>query len=247
MFYSSISFIFRLILFITVFHSLSLAKSDIFFAKVEPFEEYKIKASAKGLVTYVSNSLEGTYVQSKTLVIQIDDTLEKIELQKTKEKLKILKTIKQIEEKNYKTLFNISTKSILEKDTQKIKVLNLQLNIKDLELKIVNLKDTISKKSIYITDKYIKRIDVTVGDFVNIGSLVALTQDISKAKLVIYLPIDNIDNYKDKTIYINNQKTDFKISKIYKVADDKYISSYKADIIIPKPKQFSKLLKVEFR
>ena len=66
-------------------------------------------------------------------------------------------------------------------------------------------------------------------------------------KLEVFLPINEIESFKRKTIYLDGTKTNLKISKISKVADEKNISSYKAEIFIKNPKTFSKLVKVEFK
>jgi hypothetical protein len=74
-----------------------------------------------------------------------------------------------------------------------------------------------------------------------------VAKDLSKGKLEIFLPINSANSYTNKTIYLDSVKTDLKINKIYKVADSKNISSYKCEIIIPNPKKFSKLVKIEFK
>ncbi len=45
------------------------------------------------------------------------------------------------------------------------------------------------------------------------------------------MPINKIDLIKNKVVYINGKKSNFKISKIYKVTDPKYITSYKVELI----------------
>jgi len=59
--------------------------------------------------------------------------------------------------------------------------------------------------------------------------------------------MDSAMDIKNKTIYLDGKKSDLKISKLYTVADTKHISSYKCEIIIPAPKTFSKLTKIEFK
>ena len=70
---------------------------------------------------------------------------------------------------------------------------------------------------------------------------------LSAGKLEIYIPIDQAANIKNKSIYLNGLKTDLKISKLYKIADTTHISSYKCEIVIPTPKSFSNLVKIEFK
>ena len=99
----------------------------------------------------------------------------------------------------------------------------------------------------YGINRYIYNIAVEVGDYVNPGVLLYTVMDLSKAKVEIFIPIDDIKNISNKSIYIDGTKTDLKISKLYTVADTTHISSYKCEIIIPNPTQFSSLVKVEFR
>ena len=71
--------------------------------------------------------------------------------------------------------------------------------------------------------------------------------DLTKGKVEVYIPINDAKTISTKTIYIDGKETKLKISKLYNVADTKHISSYKCEIVIPNPKQFSALVKVEFK
>ena len=51
-----------------------------------------------------------------------------------------------------------------------------------------------------------------------------------------------------RVIYLDGEKTEYKVNKVWRVADEKFISSYRAEIYIPSPKNsFSKLVKVEIK
>jgi hypothetical protein len=89
-------------------------------------------------------------------------------------------------------------------------------------------------------------IDVNKGDYIVPGSLLATTMDINKVKLDIYVPINKISTIKNKKIYINGKISDFKINKIYKVADEKFVTSYKVEIVGKYP-TISDIVKVEFK
>lgn len=94
---------------------------------------------------------------------------------------------------------------------------------------------------------YISSIAVKEGDYVNPGTLLYEAQDLSKAKLSFFVPISSIENIEKKDIYLDGIKTDKKIHKVYKVADESHISSYKVEIIVDKVKTFSRLVKIEFK
>ena len=63
----------------------------------------------------------------------------------------------------------------------------------------------------------------------------------------IFIPISDYESIQNKTIYLDGEKSDLKINKIYEVADSKHISSYKCEIVIENPKTFSRLVKIEFK
>ncbi|RXJ75128.1 HlyD family secretion protein, partial [Arcobacter sp. F155] len=85
------------------------------------------------------------------------------------------------------------------------------------------------------------------GDYVTAGTLLYEAKDLSKGKLEIYVPILDIDDIKNKTIYLDGEKTNLKIEKIFDVADSQHISSSKVKIVLNNPKKFSRLIKIEFK
>jgi hypothetical protein len=217
-----------------------------FYAKLEPINTYIVKSATSGEVIYANEDIEGK-TASNTTIVKVDSKVNRIDLDGSLKKLKIINNMISIENANYKKLKKVSTKSAFEKDAQKIKVLNLQSQASDLKTKIATLRDQIKKKTLVEKNKYIYSVDVKKGDYVNPGSLLYVAKDLSKGKLEIFLPINSANSYTNKTIYLDSVKTDLKINKIYKVADSKNISSYKCEIIIPNPKKFSKLVKIEFK
>jgi len=88
---------------------------------------------------------------------------------------------------------------------------------------------------------------VQPGKFVGISTPLARVADVSKAKLTIYLDEEDILKHKDSLVYIDGEKTAYKISRISNIADSKNISKYMAQIIIKAPKVFSKLVKIELK
>ena len=95
---------------------------------------------------------------------------------------------------------------------------------------------------------YLYEIIVRKGDYVSPGSSLARVVDTNRAKLVLFLEPDEIDQIAQKTVYLNGEKTDYKVDKVWKVADEKFISSYRAEIYLPAPQgNFSKLVKIELK
>ena len=249
--------------------------AKVHYAKVEPYENITLKSAVSAQVIEAKIELEGKNIKNG-LIIKLDDKLDKIKLKSDKESVELVKnmieinqqTLKSLQqslerEKNYyKRISNISTASITQKDkafygyinarTQylsvKEKIESLKKQKLDLIYNIKRLQDSIEKKSIILKNKFLYKLLVHKGDFVNMSMPLAQIKDLTKAKLVLFLEDDEIQNIKNKTIYINDKATNYKIDKIWSVADEKFISSYRTEIIIPSNiYDFSKLLKVEIK
>ncbi len=217
-----------------------------FYAKLEPINNYSVKSAVSGKVIYTNDEIEGKFANN-SIVVKIDSEVNEVELKQSLNKLESINQMIDIQQKNYERLLKISSKSGFEKDTQKLNVINLESSKADMLIKIATLKDTIKNKKLMEKNNYIYNIAVEKDDYVNPGTLLYEAKDLSKGKLEIYVPIADVDTIKTKTIYIDDEKTDLKINKIYDVADSKHISSYKCEIIINNPKTFSRLVKIEFK
>ncbi len=243
------------------------------FAKLEPIETITIKSSASGIVKIAKENLEGKVANG--LVIKIDDSLDKIDLKNTKASIAILKDMIAINKKLlpslqknlqkkyqlYKKLLPVAASSQNQKDTlynafinakvqlssTKEKIKNFQNQIVSLEKTKAHLKDIINKKNIKVSNKYIYKLYPKKGEFVTVGAPLLKLNDISKAKLTLFLSEDELKDIKNKKIYINGKETKLKFNKIWKIADEEFISSYKAEIILNPIERFSKLVKVEIK
>lgn len=234
----------KIILFIL--SCISFVYSNEYYAKAEALNTYIIKSEVSGKVIYTNENIEGLNALN-SLIIKIDDKVDLIDYKETKNKLKILNEIINIEEKNYRRLNKLSSKSIFDKENQKIKYLNLKSSKSDVLIKLTNLENRIKNKKLYEKDSYIFNINVKKGDYVNPGTILYEKKDLSSSKLEIFIAISEVKNIRNKKIYINSKLTSLKIHKIYKVADDKHLSSYKTIIILPKINNFSSLVKIEFK
>lgn len=217
-----------------------------FYAKLEPIHSYTVKSSVNGKVVFSNTDIEGKKADNSK-IIEIDSSVDKIDLKQTQNKLNAINKILKLEDKNYNRLLKVSSKSGFEKDSQKIKVINLETSKADLLIRIANLKDSIKNKKLVEEDYYIYNIAVKKGDYVNPGTLLYEAKDLSKGKLEIFIPISDVDLIKSKKIYMDGKETNLKLNKVYDVADSKHISSYKAELIIENPKTFSRLVKIEFK
>lgn len=234
----------KIILFF-IFTICSLMANE-YYAKLEPLDSYQVKSAVSGKVIYSNSQIEGKKANN-TIIVEIDSYVNKIDLEQSKNKLKFIDEMLKIESNNYNRLNQVSSKSAFEKDTQKLKVINLESSRADMIIKIETLKDSIKNKKLIEKSNYIFNISVKDGDYVNAGTLLYESKDLSKGKLEIYVPILEINSIKNKDIYIDGIKSDIKISKVYEVADSTHISSYKVELLLNNPKTFSRLVKVEFK
>ena len=249
--------------------------SRVHYAKVEPFDTVTLKSSVSGLVVDVNLDAEGKTLDS-TRIIHLDDTLDIVNLKASKQSADLLKEMLEInqdiatslsdtvkrQEAYYQRINKLSTASKTQKDnayssfttakTQylgtKEKIVNLEKQILDMNYKIAQLEDTIAKKSLVLNHQYLYKLIVRKGDFVAPGSALAQAMDISSAKLVLFLESDEVEEVDQKIVYLDDKKTEYKVNKVWSVTDEKFISSYRAEIYIAAPQgPFSKLIKVEIK
>ena len=232
-----------LILFIFIITNIL---ANEYYAKLEPIESYQVKAAVAGKVIFSNSQIEGLKADNTTIV-ELDSSVDKVELEQSKNKLKFIDEMLKIEQNNYDRLNQVTSKSAFEKDTQKLKVINLESSKADMLIKIENLKDTISNKKLVEKSNYVFNIAVKEKDYVTPGTLLYEAKDLSKGKLEIFVPIAQIEEIKNKEIYLDGIKSDIKISKIYDVADSTNISAYKVELIVTNAQQFSRLVKIEFK
>ncbi len=250
----------------------TLLFSKVYYSKVEPYEIRDISSNVAGLIVFTDDNMIGKKLSQKPY-IKIDSELDIQELQYTKEKLSSLRDTVSINEsilnnlekslkkkrENYKRIESLTIKSVVEKDkdfhdlinienqflsTQK-EIQNLKVQITDLKLKAEYLTKSLSDKTLSAKGLVLYSILVKTGQVVGIATPLAKVADTSKAILTIYLDEEDMLNAKNKTIYIDGEKTSYKISRLLHIADNKNISKYMAQIIIKAPELFSKLVKVE--
>ncbi len=245
-----------------------------YYAKVEPYEIRTIASSVSGLVTYVDEESEGHQLGKKSY-IEIDDELDGVELKQSSAKIELLQNTLKLSEEivenyaqmlekkelNYDRVKDLKIKSTVEKDrefydlvatrnqyvtTQK-EMENLRLQINDLELRQAQLKRSIKDKHLSAPGFVLYRLMVKEGQVVNPATPLAEVADIKRAKLTIYLNAADMGSAAKKVIYLNGEKSSYRIDRLWNIADVTHMSSYRAEIVIEAPEQFSRLLKVELR
>lgn len=202
-----------------------------YFAKVEPYETYVIASKVSGLVTYTNENLVSKVAKDE-IIVKIDDEVAKINYEVALSNYKF-------QEDYYNKIKSLSTKSKNEKDNAKIAFLNSKQ-------RYIATKDDLKSREILANGLYIAEILVKKGNFVQPGSIIIKAYDINLAKIIIYISEEDMLNLENKQILVDG-KTDFKLHKFSKIADEKRISSYKVELVGASPKLFSKLVKVEIK
>ena len=221
--------------------------AKVHYAKVEPYESVTLKSAVSALVRDVDLEAEGSVVDQKR-VIYLDDYLDKVNLKTSKENLLILHETLKRQESYFQRIDKLKTASTTQKDNAFYGFASAKTQYLDMQYKIAQLEDSIEKKSIVLHHMYLYEIMVRKGDYVAPGSPLARVVDINRAKLVLFLEPEELDHLEQKTVYLNGEKTDYKVDKVWRVADEKFISSYRAEIYIPAPEgSFSELMKVEIK
>ena len=221
--------------------------AKVHYAKVEPYESVILKSAVSALVMDVDLEAEGSVVDQKR-VIYLDDRLDKINLKTSNENLLILHETLKRQESYFQRIDKLKTASKTQKDNAFYSFASTKTQYLDMQYKIAQLEDSIDKKSIVLGKMYLYEIIVRKGDYVAPGSPLARVVDASKAKLVLFLEPAELEKIEQKAVYLNGEKTEYKVDKVWRVADEKFISSYRAEIYITAPKgSFSKLMKVEIK
>ncbi|WP_373070114.1 HlyD family efflux transporter periplasmic adaptor subunit [Sulfurimonas sp.] len=245
-----------------------------YYAKVEPVEIRDISSNVSGLVISADEKNLGKTLSSESY-IKIDSELDEKELKYIKSKLEYLQNtvvaneeiVKNLESSlvrkrtNYKRVEGLKIKSQVEKDKEYYDLINsenqllstqkeiqsLKVQITDLKLREAVLKRSVSDKNLKANGFVLYELNVKPGQVVNLSTPLAKVADISKAKLTIYLNRDDLSGAQNKVVYINEKKTEYKISRVVNIADSKNISKYMAQIIIDSPNVFSNLVKIELK
>ncbi|RLA70058.1 MAG: HlyD family secretion protein [Epsilonproteobacteria bacterium] len=245
-----------------------------YYAKVKPYETLTIASNVSGIILFADEENEGKELGRKPY-IQIDDELDQVELGQVVNKITLLEGSLKLNEKmarnyeamlekkqrNYDNIKSLKIKSTIEKDrefydlistqnqfisTEK-EIQNLKTQINDLHLRQAQLKRSIKDKSLSAEGYVLYKLIVKEGQVVNPASPLAEIANVRRAKLTLYLTSQDMKGAENKTVYINGEKSPYKIDRLWKIADAQHLSSYRAEIIIDAPEYFSSLLKVELK
>jgi len=260
--------------FIFLFFPFSILLAGEYYAKVDPVEIRVISSNVSGLILSADEKNLGKKLSNEPY-IKIDSYIDEKELKYIDDKLDFLNNTLQANEiivenlesslvrkrKNFKNVEALKIKSQVEKDREYYDLINsenqllntkkemqsLKVQITDLKLRKTVLERNLEYKNLVAKDFVLYELNVKPGQVVNPSTPLAKVADLSKAKLTIYLDRDDLKNVNKKLVYIDDKKTNYRVSRVIKIADSKNISRYMAHIIMDPPKVFSNLVKVELR
>ncbi len=266
--------IFAMKLILLLLFATTVAYSQVYYSKVEPYEMRTISSNVSGEILKTSENMLGKKLSNSSYIV-IDDKLDKAELKDVNEKITFIKNTLAVDqeilnnlnvslekkEQNYEKISALKIKSQIEKDTEfynlvtsrnavlstKKEINNLKMQLADLVLRKKQLEKSIRDKNLVNKGFVLYSIDVKVGQVVSPGMPLAKIANVSKALLSIYIAASELQYLENKVIYLDGQKTSYKPKRVLKIADEKNISKYLVQIVIKAPKVFSKLVKIELK
>ncbi len=220
-------------------------------SKIEAYEKYAVSSEYEGKVTYVNKQKEFSTIKDRSVILKQDTSLEQVELSSLKKSIKIQNEIFKIKEMHYKNKLDIKQLSIYEKNNEKLQLLNTKQNIENLQKNIESLKNRISKKTFSVKDRYLYKINVHEGEYVQAGVKLYELYNFLKLKLVIYAKRDELQTIQNDTVYIDGKKSAFKVSKISQVVDTQRVSRYRVELYAKsnsfEQDEIGKVVEVEFK
>lgn len=215
-------------------------------AKLIPFKTYIISSEVNAKVLFVKDMEQ--YKNSNKIVIKLDDTLDISKSKNLNKKIVFFNDIIKIKTINLNRLLKIRGKSKIAKDNSKIDLLNLKIQLLDLKDNLQTIKKTIDNKNISAMGLYISEIYINENELVTVGRRLLKLEDRTKAKLVIYVNLEDITDIENKSILVDGKAENFKILKFSASNDSKFSSSYKVELVAENvDKRFGEILNIEIK
>lgn len=225
--------------------------SKEYMAQIKPNETFEIKAEVSGLVGFIQKDKEANFIKDKTTIVKLNTKDEKIDLQANKDLLISQNEIVKIKKMNYQAKGRIKQLSQYDKNNEKISYLEAKKELINTKKTISNLENTIDKKTFNVQNRYLGEIFAKQNQFLDVGEKVYESYDISKLKITLYLTKEEIDKLPSQALFINNEKSEFKVNKVYKIKDSVKISRYKVEFTKKNRNYdsyfFDKVVKVELK
>ena len=213
-------------------------------AKIEPLERVTLSAQYGGQIVKLDQNDELKMLDKTVLVI--DHALESKELANDRAKLKLLNEQIGIKQRQYNRIKNLKGQSVFTKERYQSELLALRMQKNDLLNQIAKLQDIIAKKEITLHERYLKKLYVRKGAFVAPGMKLMDVEDLNGSRIVLYIDAKDRAGLEQKKITIDG-KTDhgYTIQKAAKTTDDRYLSSYRVELVKAGAAPFGKIVTVE--
>ena len=239
-------------IFVILLSIFTLLSGDYYMAQVEPYRIHSVASEVGGLVKKVALNREFSYLHKRTLIVALDTSNEDIAISYLSKKISNLKSILKLKKENRDSKAKVRYTSKYELNRETLSLLETKQNLLSTQMELALKRNLKEKKLFYFGNGYIGKIYVDEFEFVPPGKVLFDYYDISKSRLDVYLPADEVESIEEKEIYINDTlTTDWKIEKISKVKDNRRISTYQVRLVKenrePKKIRFGEILKVEFR
>ena len=225
-------------------------EANSYMAQIEPYEKVMILSEINGLVNVVDRQAEYTFQDNTNSIVEVEKSVEEIELMGLVSVLEFAKKSYALQEDNFARKNSVRQISQYEKNIEESSLYQIQSKMAELEKNINLLDHRITKKTFWIDRKYVGKIYVREGDYVDVGSKIMEVYDVSKEKIEFYVRAKEIKGMKSKTIFINDKQSEYKIEKISQVRDATNLSSFLVRMVKNNSnpnRYFGKVVKVEFR
>jgi len=221
-----------------------------YFSKIEPYEKHTISSEVSGKVVFIDKSKEYSFIDTKSTILKLDTKDENILLDTLKSTLAFQKELVKIKQSNYKNKVKVKQLSIYNKNQEKLTWIEAKQTLQNIKRDIKTQENKIEKKEFFTSNSYLGEIFVSLYEYVDVGVKLYTIYDFSKSKLQVYIKPSELENLKQKKVYVDGVLSDFRVEKISQVRDEKRISTYKVILSrINKTKNlnFGKVVKVEFK
>ena len=222
-----------------------------YYAQIEPIYKYDYYADTKGKLLKVNKIKEQKYINTKTLIMEIDSKKEQIELSNIKKKLKTLSEVLNLKKENYNAVLSSSSKSKIEKNNYLIEILTLENQIHDLNGLKENYEDELKRKKINLENVYLDKIYTYENNYINNGTKLFSYYDVSKSKIVIFVKQEDIELLKNNpSVFINSKESfEYKIDRISKIKDTENITAYEVWLVKENSglETFGEIVQIEFK
>jgi multidrug resistance efflux pump len=198
-------------------------------AATQAYESKTVSAEVSGKIVKLNQEDELNVIDKELLVI--DNALESEQLKNYKAKLANISEQLKIKEDHYEKITQLSGKSQREKENFLVELLSLKMQLSDLKNSIASLSDFISKKHLIVNNKYLKKLYVREGEFVNTGTKLFTIEDHSKTRVILYVDLEDVKDIDSKKIIVDGSLDhNYSLSKVSNSTDEEYISMYRVEL-----------------